>query len=82
VNLWSVFDGWLSELSPDAFAAVLPLLRRTVGTFSSPERRRLGERAQSGAGATVSKVVDPTAFDAERAAAVLPTVARYLGISP
>ncbi len=82
VKLWSVFDGWLSELSPDAFAAVLPLLRRTVATFSSPERRRLGERAQSGAGATVSKVADPTAFDAERAAAVLPTVARYLGISP
>jgi len=59
----------------------LPLLRRTVATFSPPERRRLGERAQSGASAMVGKASDPSAFDEERAAAVLPTIARYLGIS-
>ena len=80
-NLWSVLDGWLTELSPDAFAAVLPLLRRTVATFSPPERRRLGERAQSGASAIISKASDRGAFDEERATAVLPTIARYLGIS-
>jgi hypothetical protein len=80
-SLWSVLDGWLNELSADAFATVLPLLRRTVSTFSQPERRRLGERAQSGATPSVSKLSDPDAFDAERAARVLPTIARYLGIS-
>lgn len=81
VDLWSILDGWLSELPPDAFAAVLPLLRRTVATFSKPERRRLGERAQSGTSAIVRKASDPDRFDAERAGVVLPTVARYLGIS-
>jgi len=41
----------------------------------------LGERAQSGASAIISKASDRGAFDEERATAVLPTIARYLGIS-
>ncbi|HMG69816.1 MAG TPA: DUF5682 family protein [Gemmatimonadaceae bacterium] len=80
--LWAILDGWLSGLSSDAFSAVLPLLRRTVATFSAPERRRLGERARSGTGvvSVVSMKEDAMSFNAERAAAVLPTIARLLGI--
>ena len=32
----------------DAFEAVLPLLRRTIATFSVPERRSIGERVRLG----------------------------------
>jgi len=82
VTLWGILDSWLSALTPEAFDMVLPLLRRTVSTFSAPERRRLGERARSGATSPVVARVDDdsTVFDTERAAAVLPTIARLLGL--
>ena len=80
-TLFPLLDAWLTDLSTDVFVAVLPLLRRTVATFSGPERRRLGERAARGStqarGVTAAAASD---FDAARAAAVLPTVARLLGL--
>ena len=80
-TLWSILDEWLTQLPSEAFAMVLPLLRRTVSTFSSPERRRLGERARSAsAGVPVMAPETAAAFDHERAAMVLPTLARLLGI--
>lgn len=83
VTLWSLLDGWLTTLRPDAFMSVVPLLRRTIATFSAPERRLLGERA-AGAGST-SIAARTTkarhAFDAERAAPVVATVAVLLGLS-
>jgi hypothetical protein len=80
-TLFPLLDAWLTDLSADVFIAVLPLLRRTVSTFSAPERRRLGERAAHGDGrARGSAHADQSDFDAARAAAVLPTIARLLGI--
>jgi len=81
-TLWAILDGWLTALSTEAFSLILPLLRRTVGTFSAPERRRLGERAASvsSAGPNVGAPASTGSFDSERAAAVLPTIARLLGI--
>ena len=46
--LFGIFDGWLAALSPEAFPNLLPMLRRTFGTFEAPLRRNLGERAQRG----------------------------------
>jgi hypothetical protein len=73
----------LSALTPDAFANVLPLLRRTIATFSAPERRRLGERvraeASSAAPGAAEKQIE-TPFDGERAAAVLPAIVHLLGL--
>jgi Family of unknown function (DUF5682) len=44
-KLLSLADGWLAGLSADAFAAVLPALRRTFGEFAPPERRAIGDKA-------------------------------------
>jgi hypothetical protein len=44
-KLLSLADGWLAGLSDDAFAAVLPALRRTFGEFAPPERRAIGDKA-------------------------------------
>lgn len=82
VGLWSLLDGWLVSLRPDAFMSVVPLLRRTFSTFTAPERRLLGERAarsRTMQGATSSSLSH--AFDADRAAPVVATVARLLGLS-
>jgi hypothetical protein len=81
-TLWSILDDWLSGLSTEAFELILPLLRRTVGTFSTPERRRLGERARSvSTGVPIAGAAGAGGpFDFERAEAVLPTIARLLGI--
>jgi hypothetical protein len=44
-KLLALADGWLAGLSEDAYAAVLPALRRTFGGFTPPERRAIGEKA-------------------------------------
>ena len=44
-KLLGLADGWLAGLSADAFAAVLPALRRTFGEFAPPERRAIGDKA-------------------------------------
>ncbi|GAA4679185.1 DUF5682 family protein [Phytohabitans rumicis] len=74
--LLSLVDQWLAGVAADSFTDVLPLLRRTFGTFAEPERRSIGERVRGGVTAA-----EPAAFalDDERAAAVLPTLAVLLG---
>jgi hypothetical protein len=44
-KLLSLVDGWLAGLGADAFAAVLPALRRAFGEFAPPERRAIGDKA-------------------------------------
>ena len=78
VELLDVVDRWLSSLSIDAFAATMPLLRRTFGAFEPAERRQvmtllLGGRVGRVAGFGVD-------VDADRARAVLETVRHMLGI--
>jgi hypothetical protein len=82
-TLWPLLDGWLAALPEDAFNASLPLLRRTFATFTAPERRKLGERARAGAAAApAAGGADAGRFDPARARAVLPTLARLLGVAP
>lgn len=84
--LWAILDAWVAGLSPETFPQLLPLLRRTFATFPSGERRQLGERARTraaGAGAQPWASDGPAEdinFDQERADAVLPLVARLLGL--
>ncbi|MDB5353439.1 MAG: hypothetical protein JWN86_4686 [Planctomycetota bacterium] len=81
--LFGLFDSWLAGLPADAFPGLLPMLRRTFSTFEPPLRRNLGEKASrsSSAGSRsplkTNSIVD---IDAERAATVLPLVARLLGL--
>jgi hypothetical protein len=84
-TLWRTLDEWLTALPGDGFTALAPLLRRTFSTFTSPERRQIGERARRGmAGVSRAAIgAQPRAedFDQARAEAVLPLVARLLGLN-
>jgi hypothetical protein len=80
--LWAVLDQWVTGLTGETFTALLPLLRRTFATFAAPERRLMGERAARGLAATPAAEAEVGAFDVMRAEAVLPLVARLLGLEP
>lgn len=85
-GLWLALDQWLSELVPESFVELLPLLRRAFSGFSGPERQKMGEkvkhlRAAPGAGASGGSRYGSTSahIDEERASLVLPVLARLLG---
>src|SRR5262249_46066132 len=84
-TLWRTLDEWLTALPSDSFTALLALLRRTFSTFTSPERRQIGERARRGMASVGRAAVGDQAraadFDQARAEAVLPLVARLLGMN-
>src|SRR5262249_47356399 len=75
-NLWATLDEWVTTFPGDGFTALVPLLRRTFSTFTSPERRQLGEKAKRGpAIASRPAIGDQTGvaggdFDQTRAEAV------------
>jgi hypothetical protein len=74
-DLLALLDGWVSAVPPSEFIDLLPLLRRTFGTFAAPERRAIADCLTAGRRPTVVSEVDET-----RAAAALPVVALLLGI--
>ncbi len=79
-RLLRLVDAWLAGIRAETFIDVLPLLRRTFGSFAAPERRAIGDRARrldSTAPSTVDS--DTELVDPERAALVLPSVALLLG---
>ena len=76
--LLGVVDRWLSSLRPDAFDAVIALLRRTFGSFEAAERRQIMSLLLGGEIATTSGF--GADVDSERAAAVLDTVRHLLGV--
>ena len=77
--LLGILDGWLATLGGDAFADVLPLLRRTFGEFEMAERRAIGERIRTGQAPGSRR--GSFELDPERAAAALATVAELLGMA-
>jgi hypothetical protein len=82
-GLWRVLDDWVTALPGDAFTAVLPLLRRTFARFEPAERRQMGERVRSGpAHSPAAGATSAEDFDEARADAVLPLMARLLGLPP
>lgn len=81
-RLWQLIDDWLTALPGESFTMLLPLLRRTFSTFTAPERRQMGERAKRDATLTPRiPSTDAEDFDHARAVAVLPLVARLLGLT-
>ena len=77
-ELLAIVDRWLSSLTPQAFEATVPLLRRTFGAFEAAERRQLGVLVSGGERRSM-----PTAgegFDPARAAAAIATVRHMLGL--
>jgi hypothetical protein len=77
-DLFGALDGWVADMPPEAFENVLPLLRRTVATFTRPERRSIGERAA--VGRRDSPRTRGGELDDERAELVMPILARILGV--
>jgi len=83
--LWHILDDWLRALTPEHFTELLPLLRRTFGSFEPGERRQLGDKAREHAGdrpATTSpaRVADNTDHHSDHALAALQTVAAWLDV--
>ncbi|MCI0570223.1 MAG: DUF5682 family protein [Myxococcaceae bacterium] len=84
-GLWTALDRWLAGLTQEAFTELLPLVRRAFSGFQPPERRAMGEKVKRlGSGAAHTDVVRPgelgMALVRERADAVLPVLARVLGV--
>jgi hypothetical protein len=79
-TLWQVLDAWVVQLPADTFTALLPLLRRTFSTFPAPERRQMGEQVSQKTLSTQGLTLTGT-FDGDRADAVLPLIAKLLGVS-
>jgi hypothetical protein len=76
--LWNIVNGWLLAQPDHVFTELLPLLRRTVATFSAPERRELGQRAAH-AGGTIAQATPAAAVDPVRARRVLPILHTLFG---
>jgi hypothetical protein len=77
-GLFDTIDRWVTDMPQDAFDNVLPLLRRTIATFTVPERRSIGERIVVRRGDRAAGA--PPAIDQERTALVMPILARILGV--
>ncbi len=75
-ELRGLLDGWIAGLGEKEFVALLPLVRRTFGTFSPTERRTLAERVARADDAEPSA---PDEVDLARAAPALATVTLILG---
>lgn len=77
--LWQIIDNWVCQLSSDVFQQILPMLRRTFSTFDAPIRRQMGERVQHNQ-AVLPKTTQISEHNTETAKAVLPLLARILGL--
>lgn len=75
-TLLALVDEWVTAIPADTFRTVLPLLRRTFGTFSGPERRLIGERVRH---EHSSPVATDATSDAARGSLVVPRVLELLG---
>jgi Family of unknown function (DUF5682) len=80
-GIWQVLDAWIAGLSGENFVAVLPLLRRTFATFSSPERQQMGEKVAKGHVVSKAIVTDNTNFNVDKARLALPIIAQLLGLN-
>jgi hypothetical protein len=81
-GLWKALDRWLSELGPESFVELLPLLRRAFSGFSAPERRSMGEKVRNLHTTPGTSDFQTTAdeIDHQRASSVLPVLAQILGV--
>ena len=58
-----LIDAWIAGLEAERFETVLPLLRRTFGTFAGPERRAIADQLPALPTATPHDVADTDAPD-------------------
>lgn len=79
-KLLSLLDDWLGALASDDFVNLLPLLRRTFGSFPTGERRQIGDKVArlGGVAADRESEID---LDEELAGPAMATVLALLGYS-
>jgi Family of unknown function (DUF5682) len=78
-DLLAIVDGWVATLPGQDFMEVLPLLRRTFGEFTAPERANIAAAVKQLAGGAPDPEVPDDSLDVGRAATALRTVAAILG---
>ncbi len=83
-ELWRALDRWLNELTPETFVMLLPILRRAFSSFQAPERRKMAEKVKnlhrSAAQTGVQHDSSLEDLQHERAARVMPVLARIMGM--
>jgi hypothetical protein len=78
--LRELLDGWIRELDEREFVDLLPLVRRTFGTFGPAERRAIADRiAAAGLEQHPAEESEQELVDSDLAAPALATVALILG---
>jgi len=78
--LLDLVDAWVCSLGGENFQVTLPLLRRTFGSFSVPERTRIAGSIAQGRGAR-SPVATAMDCNRKRAQRAIAAVAKLLGLS-
>ncbi|HNL80231.1 MAG TPA: DUF5682 family protein, partial [Agitococcus sp.] len=74
--LWQLVDSWLVHLSEDHFVQLLPLLRRTIATFSHPERQQIAAKV----GGQQQQQQRQQTLNNQRGQLVLPVLAQIFGV--
>lgn len=78
-ELLAVLDAWVAQLPGQDFMDVLPLLRRTFGEYTAPERASIGAAVRNLGSGSPSQPAPDQELDPVRAAGALRTVALILG---
>jgi hypothetical protein len=73
-DLRTLLDTWVTGLDEPEFADLLPLVRRTFGTFTPAERRAIAGRLAASSAAPAAAAPAEPEPDLELAAAALATV--------
>lgn len=79
-DLLALLDEWVCRLGDTEFVDLLPLLRRTFGSFAGGERRAVAEQVRHGCRPADRTGAGKGTVDEARAAAALPVVATLLGV--
>ncbi len=79
-ELWLLLDNWITHLDDERFLSILPLLRRTFSAFSEAARAKMHDRVRAVRARREQTVNVAPRFDREQAEAVLPLVAKLLGL--
>jgi len=80
-RLLQLLDDWVRQLTDEHFQNVLPIVRRTFGSFPGPERRGIAAALRSPRRAGAARPAGASlAIDAERAVPAIDAVARILGL--
>ena len=83
-DLLALLDAWVCELAEQDFVDVLPLLRRTFGTFAAGERRQVADRVRQRPRRETPAGPHGSGWDVddELGRPALLAVARLLGVAP